>query len=278
MAAAACLGSQAVKLPKQLPIALTIAGSDSGGGAGIQADLKTFASLGVHGTSAITCITAQNPREVTAVQACRPAIVRQQVEAVFSELPPKAVKTGMLYSRTIMAEVIRTLANYPDTPLVVDPVMVSTSGAKLLRDDALKYLCSHILPRCLLVTPNLDEAQLLTGSRLAAVEDLRQAARALHQTYGCAALVKGGHLRGLKEAVDIFYDGEQELLLSAPFVRGVSTHGTGCTYSAAITGFLALGLTPAGAVVKAKEYISQAIAQAQRTAGHTTLNSFWQRR
>ena len=258
-----------------LPIALTIAGSDSGGGAGIQADLKTFASLGVHGTCAITCITAQNPEGVRGIQACRPEIVRQQMEAVFAELPPAAVKTGMLYSTEIIRAVAAFFKSGSRPALVVDPVMVATSGARLHKPSAIDLLKRELLPLATLVTPNLDEAEILVGEKLRSVEDLRAAARVLHGRFGCAALVKGGHLRGLKEAVDIFYDGKEELLLSAPFVRGVSTHGTGCTYSAAVAGWLARGCSLTQAVEQAKEYITQAIAGSRVAAGHSVLNSFW---
>ncbi len=262
----------------KLPIALTIAGSDSGGGAGIQADLKTFTSLGVHGTSAITCLTAQNPRRVLGIRDCSVQIVRQQIEAVFAELPPKAVKTGMLYSTDIIHAVVTffKLGNHP--PLVVDPVMVSTSGVRLLKPSAIEAVKQKLLPLAALVTPNLDEAEILVGRRLTSIENLRSAARELQKQYGCAALVKGGHLRGLGVAVDIFFDGKEELLLSAPFVRGVSTHGTGCTYSAAIAGYLALGHSLPHAVRAAKEYITQAIAQSNKAAKHSILNSFWHHR
>ncbi len=259
-----------------LPVALTIAGSDSGGGAGIQADLKTFAALGVHGTSAITCITAQNPKGVYGIQACSVEIVRRQIEAVLGELRPAAVKTGMLYSAAIIRAVAGFFQRGRGVPLVVDPVMVSTSGAQLLKPAAVKALGAELLPVAALVTPNLDEAEILCEQKLTSVEDLRGAARELHRRFGCAALVKGGHLRGLKEAVDIFNDGQQELLLSAPFIRGVSTHGTGCTYSAAIAGYLALDCPMPRAVQRAKDYITQAIAQSQVANGHEVLNCFWQ--
>ncbi len=259
---------------RQLPIALTIAGSDSGGGAGIQADLKTFAALGVHGTSAITCLTAQNPKGVSAIQSAKPAIVRAQIEAVFAELRPAAVKTGMLFDTAI----IRVVADHfsqlrgRKLPLIVDPVMVATSGARLLKPAALRAMQAELLPLATLVTPNLDEAEILVGAKLNSVEDLRAAARTIHERFHCAALVKGGHLRGLREAVDIFYDGETELLLSAPFVRGVATHGTGCTYSAAIAAALALGHDLPGAVHLAKDFITRAIARSYRAAGHFVLN------
>jgi hydroxymethylpyrimidine/phosphomethylpyrimidine kinase len=264
-----------VRKPETIPVALTIAGSDSGGGAGVQADLKTFASLDVHGTSALTCITAQNPKRVLAVQACRPEIVRGQMEAVFEALRPAAAKTGMLYT----VEIIRVVAGFLEAnrrvPLVVDPVMIATSGARLLKASAVQLLKARLLPLATLVTPNLGEAEFLTGRDLKSVEDLRWAAKQIHREFGCAALVKGGHLRHSKDAVDIFYDGDNELLLSAPFVKGVHTHGTGCTYSAAITGYLALGRDVPEAVTQAKEYISQAIVQSQAVGEHSVLNHFW---
>ena len=258
---------------KQIPVALTIAGSDSGGGAGIQADLKTFASLAVHGTSVITCVTAQNPSVVISIQPCSGRIVDEQLQAVFEELAPAAVKTGMLYSASIIRRVAAFLKRGAPL-LVVDPVMVSTSGRPLLRSSARKVLQAKLFPLATLLTPNLDEAELLVGRKLRSIEDLRAAARQLHQRFGCAALVKGGHLR-LSEAADIFYDGKTELLLSAPFIRGVHTHGTGCIYSAAITAYLARGLPLPKAVAEAKQYITQAIAHGQVASGHAVLNSFW---
>jgi hydroxymethylpyrimidine/phosphomethylpyrimidine kinase len=263
---------------RRLPAALTIAGSDSGGGAGIQADLKTFASLDVHGTSAITCVTAQNPRKVLGIQACRPEMVRLQIEAVFLELHPRAIKTGMLYSAGIIRAVAGCLKKGESPPLVVDPVMVATSGARLLQPAAVKALREELFPLATLVTPNLPEAEILVGRTLQSPEDLRQAAREIHRRFGCAALVKGGHWRQAREAVDFFFDGRNEWLLVSPFVRGVSTHGTGCTYSAAITAYLAQGLPLARAVARAKEYIFQAIARSLATAGHSVLNSFWHHR
>lgn len=263
---------------RQVPIAFTIAGSDSGGGAGVQADLKTFAALGVHGTSAITCLTAQNPKGVTGIQAAKPEIVRRQIEAVFAELPPAAVKTGMLFSAGIISVVAAFFRKAKRLPLVVDPVMVATSGARLLEPAATVALTDGLLPLATLVTPNLHEAELLTGLQLRSVEDLRRAARELYGRFGCAALVKGGHLRGRKQAVDVFFDRKTELLLTAPFIRGAKTHGTGCTYSAAIVGYLALGRELPQAVEAAKDFITQAIAQSQRVAKHSVLNSFWRRR
>jgi hydroxymethylpyrimidine/phosphomethylpyrimidine kinase len=256
------------------PVALAIAGSDSGGGAGVQADLKTFAALHVHGTSVVTCLTAQNPRRVLAVEPCSPNMVRQQIEAVFEELRPAAVKTGMLFS----AEIIRTVASCfkgkKGVPLVVDPVMISTSGAVLLKPSALKALREQLLPLATLATPNLDETEILTGRKIDSVEDMRRAARELQAHLGCAVLVKGGHLRRVRDAADIFFDGRTEWLLTAPFVRGVSTHGTGCTYSAAIAAALALGHDLPRAVEIGKRHVTAAISRSYRIGKHFALGHF----
>jgi hydroxymethylpyrimidine/phosphomethylpyrimidine kinase len=260
-----------------LPVALTIAGSDSGGGAGIQADLKTFAALGVHGTSAITCLTAQNPKGVLAIQAATPLIVRQQLDAVFAGFPPSACKTGMLYSDEIIREVVEFFSAKTRPVLIVDPVMVATSGARLLETSAVNLMFDQLLPLATLVTPNLDEAGLLLATRIRDEEGLRDAARRIVGRFGCAALVKGGHLKGMKEAADVFNDGRTELLLTAPYVRGVATHGTGCTYSAAVTACCARGNSLIAAVRHAKEFISQAIAESQRVGRHFALNWFWER-
>ncbi len=263
------------RTPRQ-PSALTIAGSDSGGGAGVQIDLKVFASLGVHGTSALTCVTAQNPGRVLGVQPCSAKIVRAQLDAVFEGFPPKAVKTGMLWSAPIIRVVARFLKERKGRiPLVVDPVMVATSGATLLKPAARRALFGELLPLAALATPNLDEAEILIGGRIADVGALRAAARTIHGKFGCAALVKGGHLRGMKEAVDFFYDGREELMLTAPFVKGASTHGTGCSYSAAITAHLAQGRRLCDAVAMAKEHITGSIAGAVKSGRHSVLNSFW---
>lgn len=254
------------------PIALTIAGSDSGGGAGIQADLKTFTALGCHGTTAITCITAQNPRAVTGIQPIRADIVRKQMEAVFAELPPRAAKTGMLFAPDIINVVADFFATGKRPPLVVDPVMVATSGAVLLKPSAIRALKERLLPLATLVTPNLDEAQLLVGRKLRSLEDLLDAGEELHATYGCAALVKGGHLTLGEEAVDVLFDGKQFTVLKARRVKGISTHGTGCTYSAAIAAHLAQGAKLPQAVTLAKEFITRAIANSYLAGKHPSLN------
>ena len=256
------------------PVALTIAGSDSGGGAGAQADLKTFAALGLHGVSALTCVTAQNPRAVSAIQACRPEIVRAQIDAVFAELPPRAMKTGMLYSAAIIAAVAQALRDRPRLPLVVDPVMVATSGRRLLPRRAVETLERELFPLAALLTPNLMEAEVLLKRRLTSLADSRSAARELAGAYGCPALVKGGHLAGSDAGVDIYYDGECELALKAPYVRGLVTHGTGCTLSAAIAAYLALGHELADAVRRGKRFLSRAIAGRWTVHGHTVLSYF----
>src|SRR5436190_15154996 len=191
---------------KRIPIALTIAGSDSGGGAGIQADLKTFAALKVHGTSAITCLTAQNPRRVRAIEPCSASMVWEQIIAVFEELPPAAVKTGMLFSAEIIRVVAKELRKRR-CALVVDPVMIATSGAELLQKDAVRALTTKLLPLAKVITPNVPEAEVLLETKIRELEDLRRAARELFERYGCAALVKGGHLKAGDEAIDVFFDG-----------------------------------------------------------------------
>jgi hydroxymethylpyrimidine/phosphomethylpyrimidine kinase len=255
---------------KKIPVALTIAGSDSGGGAGIQADLKTFAALGVHGASAIACLTAQNPKRVLGIEACSPKMLQQQIQAVFEELKPAAVKTGMLFS----AENVRIVANFfkkTKCPLIVDPVLVSTSGARLLEPAAIKILKGKLLPLATLVTPNLDETEILTGHRPRSIAEMRTAAAEIHSRYGCAALVKGGHLSNARAATDIFFDGKTESELCAPFVKGVRTHGTGCVYSAAICAALALGHDLPNAVQLGKKCVTAAIAGSRRVGNHFVL-------
>jgi hydroxymethylpyrimidine/phosphomethylpyrimidine kinase len=259
---------------KTWPVALTIGGSDSGGGAGIQADLKTFAACGVHGTCAIACITAQNPRRVLAVEPCPPGILRRQIEAVFEELPPRAVKTGMLY----LADNLRAVTDFfkaqtarVGVALVVDPVMVSTSGAILLAPKARRILADELLPLATLATPNLDEVGVLLGQRPRSGDEMRGAAREFQLRYGCAVVIKGGHLETNAGAIDVFFDGQTEILLRAPRVSGVRTHGTGCTYSAAICAALALGHDLPTAVRLGKRFITAAIAGSYRAGRHFAL-------
>lgn len=253
-----------------IPVALTIAGSDSGGGAGLQADLKTFARLGVHGTSVVTCVTAQNPREVRRIEPCSPRIVRDQLEAVFAELPPAAVKIGLLHGAAIIRTVADFLRGHPGPRVVIDPVMTATSGRGLLQTGARREL-ERLLPLAFLITPNLDEAGALLGHPIRAVEAMRRAASALARRFGCAVLVKGGHERGGREAVDILREGDAEHLLTAPCVRGVKTHGTGCTGSAAIAAGLARGLPLLEAVVLGKDFVTRSIRHHRRAGRHPVL-------
>lgn len=249
---------------------MTVAGSDSGGGAGVQADLHTFQALGVHGTSVVTCVTAQNPRAVLGVQAMPAAIVRRQWEAVVAAFPPAAVKTGMLLSRTIIDTVVDCVRSLPPPCLVVDPVMVSTSGAVLLEPGARRVLMDRLLPLATLLTPNLDEARLLSDLPIREPEDLRKVARALQGRFGCAVLVKGGHLEG-PEAVDVLWDGRDEWLLTSPRVPGVSSHGTGCTYAAAVAAGVARGEGLTSAVRRAKVFITRAMERAVWVGDHPVL-------
>ena len=225
----------------------------------------------MHGTSVITCLTAQNPKTVLGVEPVAPGFVLSQLEAVFAELPPRGIKTGMLFSADIIEAVAGFLSERRGrTPLIVDPVMVATSGAGLLKGNAAAAL--HSLLRIAdLMTPNVPEAEALIGGPIKEPEDLRSAARQLCSEFGCAVLVKGGHLPATPKAIDIFYDGKTELLLSAPFVRGVSTHGTGCTFSAAIAAFCARGKPLPMAVQLAKDYLTRAIADSTRVGKHDVL-------
>ena len=257
---------------RKCPAALTIAGSDSGGGAGIQADLKTFAAFGVHGVSAITAVTAQNPDGVRSVQGLAPKIVVDQVRAVFDAFEPKAIKLGMLFSAEITRAVGSVLGELK-AQVVIDPVMIATSGAMLLKPAAIRQLVK-ILPSAALLTPNIAEAEFLLAATIKTPEEMRAAARALFKQHRCPVLMKGGHLKGAT-AADIFYDGKNELLLEAPYIEGVSTHGTGCTYSAAITAGLALGYSLEEAVVEGKTFITEAIRRSVRCNENDVLNCLW---
>ncbi|MCH8890817.1 MAG: bifunctional hydroxymethylpyrimidine kinase/phosphomethylpyrimidine kinase [Myxococcales bacterium] len=242
-------------------IALTIAGSDSGGGAGIQADLKTFHHFGVYGTSALTLITAQNTLGVREVQLLRPELVAKQIEAVAGDFELCAAKTGALGSEELIEAVAASVSEYAIPNLVVDPVMISKHGDRLLAKGAVDALLRLLLPRAALVTPNLHEAAKLLGRPVESEDQMRDAARSVHDLGAAAVLVKGGQLPG-EEAVDIFYDGAEFVRLAAPRIDTPHTHGTGCTYSAAITALLARGETLVDAVRQAKDFISRAIASA----------------
>jgi len=238
-------------------VVLTVAGSDSGGGAGIQADLRTFAAHGVHGTSAITAVTAQNSVAVLDWVALDPRMVVAQMEAVASDMPVAAAKTGMLATAAIVSAVAAALERLRLPLVVVDPVMVAKSGDRLLDRDAETAYRERLLPLATVVTPNLPEAESLLGRPVRTLAEMREAARALRAMGPRAVVVKGGHLEG--DAVDVFWDGERMEDLSAPRIATKNTHGTGCTYSAAIAARLALGDSLLDAVRGAKAYLTEAI-------------------
>jgi hydroxymethylpyrimidine/phosphomethylpyrimidine kinase len=253
-----------------LPCALTIAGSDSGGGAGIQADLRTFAALGVFGTSALTAITAQNTVGVHDVELCSPRIVQAQIEAVLKDLPIKAAKTGMLGSAAIIEATALALGR-SDLPLVVDPVMVSKSGAALLADDAVDALLARIVPRATLLTPNLAEATRLVGFAVRTVDDQQRAAVVLRARGARAVLVKGGHAEG--DPVDVLDTGDGVHHFFGTRIETRHTHGTGCTYAAAIAAYLARGWSLVDAVTHAHRYVRRAIEEAPGLGrGHGPLH------
>jgi len=257
-----------------MKVALTIAGSDSGGGAGIQADLKTFTRFGVFGTSVITAITAQNTRGVTMWEPVSPALVRAQIDAVFDDLAPDAVKTGMLGSAQVVQAVIDGLLLYAPRFLVVDPVTVATSGDVLLNDDAVELVRDALIPLARLVTPNIDEVRvLLGGARITNQAEMIEAAEILvHKLGAGAALIKGGHLTG-SVVTDVFYDGKQSHLIQNPRLVTSNGHGTGCTLAAAIAAKLALGISLRDSVKEATTYVHRAIASAPTLgSGNGPLN------
>ncbi|MGC9131080.1 MAG: bifunctional hydroxymethylpyrimidine kinase/phosphomethylpyrimidine kinase [Pyrobaculum sp.] len=253
-------------------VAITIAGLDSGGGAGIHADVKTFAAMGVHGATALTCVTAQNTYEVREVQCLSPAMVRAQILAVWDDMGIDAGKTGMLGTREIIEEVAATVEKL-GFPLVVDPVMVAKSGAPLISDDAVDVLKKRLLPVAKVATPNRPEAERLTGMSIASERDAERAAEYIHREYGTeVVIVKGGHLAG-GEAVDVVYYRGAVHKFSTPRLDSRATHGTGCAYSAAIAAGLAKGLDPLEAVKTAKQFIYTAIKYGvARGKGHWAVN------
>lgn len=258
-----------------MPIALTIAGSDSGGGAGIQADLKTFAALGVYGTSAITAITAQNTIGVTAVQALSADLVTAQIEAVAGDMRLDVVKTGMLASSAIVEAVAAAISALDLPSVVVDPVMIAKSGDRLFDQEALAALRSELLPRARVVTPNVPEAEVIANLRITSLDEAREAARRIHKLGSAAVVVKGGHLPG-DEAIDLLFDGRAFTEYRAPRIDTRNTHGTGCTFASAIAAYLALGHALPEAVRLAKEYVTGAIRHGLPIGqGHGPLNHFW---
>ena len=254
--------------------ALTIAGSDSGAGAGIQADLKTFAAHGVYGTSAITAITAQNTIGVTAVLAVNVKLVGAQIDAIIADIGAHAVKTGMLANAAIIDLVANKIRQHRLKNIVVDPVMVATSGDLLIEKSAVAALRSKLVPLAGVVTPNIPEAEVLTGMKLRSADEIREAAKRIVQMGAKTVLIKGGHLKG--PAMDIFYDGKNFTALKAPRIRTKNTHGTGCTLSAAIAANLAKGQQIETAVTNAKRYITDALRHSYRIgAGHSPVHHFF---
>ncbi len=257
-----------------IPIVMTIAGSDSGGGAGIQADLKTFAAMGAYGASVVTAITAQNTVGVTGVHEIPVEMVASQIEAVLSDIGADAVKTGMLSSSDIIETVAGELAHFRVERLVVDPVMVAKSGDRLLREEAVDALRRSLLPLATVVTPNIPEAETLTEMKIESGEDARRAAEKIVNMGAKSVVVKGGHLTG--PPVDLLYDGQEFQEFSAARIDTGNTHGTGCTFASAIAAGLAKGMDVADAVMAAKEYVTEAIRRSFNVGrGHGPLNHFY---
>ena len=257
-----------------VPKVMTIAGSDSGGGAGIQADLKTFAAMGTYGASVLTAITAQNTVGVAGVHEIPVEMVAAQIEAVLSDIGADAVKTGMLSSSDIIETVARELAHFRVDRLVVDPVMVAKSGDRLLREEAVDALRRSLLPLATVVTPNIPEAETLTEMSIESREDARRAAEKIVYMGAKSVVVKGGHLPG--PPVDLLYDGREFQEFSATRIETRNTHGTGCTFASAIAAGLAKGMDVTDAVMSAKEYVTEAIRRSFNVGqGHGPLNHFY---
>jgi len=266
--------TQEAKLSNRLPVALTVAGSDSGGGAGIQADLKTFSALDVFGTSVITAVTAQNLTQVRAIEPIRPAVVKEQLLAVLQGFPVKAIKIGMLFTAGIIKVIAGVLREFRHIPLVVDPVFAATSGGKLIQDQAIEALSSEIFPLASLITPNMPEAEILQGVSLETREDLEKTAKDLFTRFAVPVLLKGGHLTD--QASDVLYSRQGMKVFPAKSISGVNTHGSGCTLSAAIAAFMARGLPLTEAVMEAKVYITASLENAVEIDARTrVIDHFW---
>jgi hydroxymethylpyrimidine/phosphomethylpyrimidine kinase len=248
----------------EVSVALTIAGSDSSAGAGIQADLKTFSALGVYGVSVVTCVVAEIPGKVSRIEAVDPEMVRAQIEVLTKNFPIAAMKTGLLCSAEIISVIARAIIDLKSRiALVVDPVITATGGDALLERSAIDVYQKELFPLASLITPNLDEASQLLGWKVSDRESMERAGQELKRKFGTAILLKGGHLSG-NEAVDLLFVDERTTEYSAPFVRNVATHGTGCTYSAAITAGLAKNLTLPDAIINAKKFVTSAIRDHHR--------------
>lgn len=266
--------------PVSPPVALSIAGSDCSAGAGLQADLKAFSAAGVYGLTAVTCVVAEVPGHVSHIQPVEADVIAEQVRLLLAAFPVAAIKTGMLWSAETIRFVAETMAALPETTrpwLVVDPVMVATSGDSLIEDDAVAAYREALFPLADLITPNMDEAAALLGRPIREESELPEAARALAERLGAPVLLKGGHLQG-ETALDVFQPREptgalgESVTFAAPYYHGVSTHGTGCTYSAAIAAHLARGLPMVEAIAQAKTYITAAIGSICRWGATDALN------
>ena len=257
---------------KHKPIALTIAGSDSGGGAGVQTDLKTFASIGVHGTSVLTCVTAQNPSAVLGVQSISPTLITAQFDALKNGLKPKAIKSGMLYSKRIVQAVIEGLHGCASARYVMDPVMVATSGAPLLKPDCVALMMRSLIPLADLITPNIAEAEALIGGRITKAQEAKEAAYAMAQKFKTPCLLKGGHLPEKGKVVDYLATGAEVISFSSAYIPRRQTHGTGCTYAAAITAYLAQSYPLSEAVGLGKQFITSAIQNSVRVGSYQALD------
>ena len=254
--------------------ALTIAGSDSGGGAGIQADLKTFCSLHVYGSTAITAVTAQNTLGVHCIHTIPPEIIGEQINAVLSDIGADACKVGMLGNPETVSVVTECLKRFNVKKLVVDPVMIAKGGAKLLNDDAINTLKQELFPLALVITPNVPEAEILSGVKISCPDDMIQAAAQLLKSGSEVVVIKGGHLDG--DATDLIYTKDEQHFLRSARIMTKCIHGTGCTFSAAITAYLTRGMETIDAIKCAKTYITQAIITAKEIGkGHAPTNHFW---
>ena len=258
--------------------ALTIAGSDSGGCAGIQADIKTMSALGVFGMSVITAVTSQNTLGVTYIEELSKKSVISQIEAIYDDITPDALKSGMLFSKDIIEAVSDTLKSRNKSPYVLDPVMVATSGAKLLQDDAISYMVDKLFPLAFVVTPNIPEAELLSGIKIESQEHVDKACKIIKDMGVKNVIIKGGHFTG-DESVDTLYDGENHYEIAVMRIETKNTHGTGCTYSSAICSYLALGFDLLTATKYAKQYITSAIiygAEMNIGSGSGPVNHFFE--
>ncbi len=258
-----------------MKIVMTIAGSDSGGGAGIQADLKTFQELGVFGTTAITAVTAQNTLGVAGISPIPADFVVQQIRTVFDDLPVKVVKTGMLFSSDIIKAVAKELANRRELQIVIDPVMIAKGGATLLQQQAIEALITDLLPIATVITPNIPEAEVLSGIKISSPVHIEQAAKSLLARGVSCVVMKGGHLTGATAVDSVFLADGTAFTVEATRIQTKQTHGTGCTFSAALTSFLAKGLNMQQAIVEAKKFVQLAISNPLHIGnGHGPTNHF----